>query len=267
MTTEPMMAQDVEVNQSLPSPVVFERSGEVRTTSRDVAELFGKNHRDVLRTMDALIHDAPELSEGGMRSFAQTPYIEPGTGQTYRQYEMTRDGFTLLAMGFTGKKALKFKLAYIEAFNRMETALRSRPAIDLNNPADLRMLLANYANDKMELQGKVASMETTVAAFDQIAVAHGSMPVTDASKHLGVGRAALFGFLRQNKWLYRRAGTNYDLAYQDKIEAGLMEHKVTTDHRPDGTDRIYTQARVTPKGLTRLAKLLQPTARLVTDAA
>ena len=261
------MAQEVEVNQSLPSPVVFERSGEVRTTSRDVAELFGKNHRDVLRAMDSLIQDAPELAEGGLRNFEQTPYIEPSTGQTYRQYEMTRDGFTLLAMGFTGKKALKFKLAYIEAFNRMEQALRNRPAIDLSNPADLRMLLANYANDKIELQAQVAAMETTVAAFEQIAEASGSMCPTDAAKHLGLGRNALFAFLRQNRWIYRRAGTSYDLAYQDKIEANLMEHKVTTVHHNDGTDRVHTQARITPKGLTKLAKLMQPTARLVSGAA
>lgn len=105
------------------SPIVFEREGQIRTTSREVAERFGKNHRDVLRAIDDLIKSEPSL-EGGLRSFAQTPFVEPSTGQTYRQYEMNRDGFSLLCMGFTGKPALRFKLDYIEAFNRMESMIQ-----------------------------------------------------------------------------------------------------------------------------------------------
>ncbi|MDN9006656.1 Rha family transcriptional regulator, partial [Staphylococcus aureus] len=64
------MAQEVEVNQS--SPVVFERGGEVRTTSRDVANLFGKEHRNVLRDIDVLIKDTGEAG-GGSLIFEHTP--------------------------------------------------------------------------------------------------------------------------------------------------------------------------------------------------
>ncbi len=252
------MAQEVEVNQSLPSPVVFERSGEVRTTSRDVAELFGKNHRDVLRAMDSLIQDAPELAEGGLRNFEQTPYIEPSTGQTYRQYEMTRDGFTLLAMGFTGKKALKFKLAYIEAFNRMEQALRHRPAIDLNNPSDLRMLLANYANDKIELQAQVADLTPKAEALDRIATADGSLCITDAAKALQMRPKDLFSYLQAHGWIYRRPNSSGYLGYQSKTNIGLLEHKMTTVLRADGSEKITEQVRITPKGLTKLSALIQP---------
>ena len=102
-------------------PVVFEKDGEAFASSRDVADVFEKNHRDVLRSIDDLISAAPEA----MRHFAQGYYQLESTGsQQHRCFEMNRDGFTLLAMGFTGSKALQWKLRYIEAFNAMEKQLQ-----------------------------------------------------------------------------------------------------------------------------------------------
>ena len=86
------------------------------TTSRQVAEHFGKRHDNVMRNIDALKTEASSF-------FIESSYKD-GTGRTLKQYLLTRDGFTLLAMGFTGSKALAFKLQYIEAFNTMESALR-----------------------------------------------------------------------------------------------------------------------------------------------
>lgn len=109
------------------------------TTSLIVAEVFGKRHDDVLRAIRALIEQAPELVSEHARKFAgMTVNIEVGQGAIRQSpaYTITRDGFMLLAMGFTGKKALNWKLAFIEAFNEMEAALRSQsaqpaaPAID-----------------------------------------------------------------------------------------------------------------------------------------
>jgi len=106
-------------------PVVILHDGKAVTTSLEVARYFGKNHRDVLRSIENLKTDLPE--DFRLRNFAQT-VIErsnPSGGEPIKSpaYELTRDAFTLLAMGFTGKTALAFKLAYIEAFNRMELEL------------------------------------------------------------------------------------------------------------------------------------------------
>ena len=81
-----------------------------------VAERFGKRHDNVYRDIENLlkIEDTPK------KYFIESRYQHPQNKQWYPEYLMTRDGFTLLAMGFTGKKALKFKLAYIEAFNKMD---------------------------------------------------------------------------------------------------------------------------------------------------
>lgn len=98
-----------------------------RTTSRIIAEAFDKEHRDVLRTIDGIVEKRPDLRA---RNFAHTEeVIKVGAAmRPMRFYEMDRDGFTLVAMGFTGEKALDWKLAFIEAFNRMEAALTEEAA-------------------------------------------------------------------------------------------------------------------------------------------
>lgn len=256
------MAQEVEVNQPLPSPIVFERGGEVRTTSRDVADLFGKRHDHILRDIANLIQSEPSLAQGGLPTFGDTPYIEASNGQTYRQYEMTRDGFTLLAMGFTGKKALKFKLAYIEAFNRMEAALRDRPVVDpmkaLNDPAAMRGLLLTYTEKVIELEAANAELAPKAQALDRIATADGSLCITDAAKALQMRPKDLFSYLQAHGWIYRRPNSSGYLGYQSKTNSGLLEHKMTTVLRADGSEKITEQVRITPKGLTKLSALIQP---------
>lgn len=89
------------------------------TTSRDVAEVFGKEHNKVLRDIREL-----ECSEGfRLSNFGQSSYTN-AQGKEQPCYQMTRDGFTLLVMGYTGEKAMQFKEAYIKAFNEMEKELK-----------------------------------------------------------------------------------------------------------------------------------------------
>lgn len=100
--------------------------GQPVTTSLKVAEVFGKLHKDVLRAIRNLESQIP--AEVSQRNFAPSSYEQPqpnGGTKLCLMYHITRDGFTLLAMGFTGKAAMQFKLAYIEAFNAMEAQLRA----------------------------------------------------------------------------------------------------------------------------------------------
>ena len=95
--------------------VAIDKDEKVVTSSLVVAETFGKEHYNVLRDIDKLKKDVVSFEE----MFVQTN-IPDAYGRGRRAYVMTKDGFTLLAMGFTGKKAMQFKLAYMEAFNEME---------------------------------------------------------------------------------------------------------------------------------------------------
>lgn len=88
-------------------------------TSLDVAETFKKRHADVLRDIENL-ECSNEFRE---RNFALSKYFVENNKRSYPLYYMTRDGFTLLVMGYTGEKSMKFKEAYIKQFNAMEKAL------------------------------------------------------------------------------------------------------------------------------------------------
>ena len=93
-------------------------------SSLTIAENFDKKHGDVLRDIHSISKDLPgEMRE---RNFALSQYegkTPTGGTRSYPMYLLTRDGFTLVAMGFTGKKALAWKVKYIQAFNAMERAL------------------------------------------------------------------------------------------------------------------------------------------------
>ena len=78
--------------------------------------MFGKRHDDVLRTIRKRLVEA---GDWGVRNFAETPYIDPQNGQTYSAYTMTKNGFVFLVQKFSGKKAVAFQIAYIEAFDAM----------------------------------------------------------------------------------------------------------------------------------------------------
>ena len=162
---------------SLPS--IYEYGGEPVTTSRAVAEQFGKEHRNVTQSIESIIAELnggvlkiqqTPTDNGGAPNFGETPTGNGGVpkigqtsedsqlnleyrngtrefaarnfflteytdtqGKRQKQYILTRDGFTLLAMGFTGAKAMQFKVAYINAFNRMEELIRGKGAGLLEN--------------------------------------------------------------------------------------------------------------------------------------
>ena len=99
--------------------LVFLENNQAITTSRNVAESFERNHQHVLEAIDNLTVENSTVKN----MFHETTYKNE-RGREYREIYMNRDGFTLLAMGFTGKKALEFKLKYIEAFNQMEKQLQ-----------------------------------------------------------------------------------------------------------------------------------------------
>lgn len=109
-------------NICAPAPVVSVVNNTVTALSTDVAKLFSKLHKDVLRSIRSLIEQAPSLNE---RNFALVE-VKDAKGENRPAYRMDRKGFVLLAMGFTGEVALKFKIAYIDTFDRMEEQLRKQ---------------------------------------------------------------------------------------------------------------------------------------------
>ncbi|MFR3686352.1 MAG: Rha family transcriptional regulator, partial [Enterococcus sp.] len=123
--------------------LVIMKDQQAVTTSLQVAETFGKQHKHVLEAIDELMIG---VAENSADLFYEDSYIHPQNKQAYRQIIMNRDGFTLLAMGFTGKSAIQFKLQYIRAFNQMDDHIKQQPQIP-DTPRGLA-LLALAANEE-----------------------------------------------------------------------------------------------------------------------
>lgn len=123
----------MKLTNIIPAPptcdLVEIENGQPVTTSLKIAELFGKNHKEVLRDIRDRI--SPNVSNDfTQRNFAPSSYAD-STGRNLPMYYLTRDGFTMVAMGYTGPKAMQFKEAYINEFNKMEAMLqKTRPNAD-----------------------------------------------------------------------------------------------------------------------------------------
>lgn len=98
--------------------------GQVVVSSRQIAENFGKHHKDVLDGIRGILNSAEKSAQWFM-----TDTYKDASGKSNPEYLMNRDGFSLLVMGFTGKKALEWKIKYIEAFNAMESEIKQGKAL------------------------------------------------------------------------------------------------------------------------------------------
>lgn len=101
--------------------IVNTTNGQLTVSSLQIAESFEKQHKNVVQSIENIKAENSAVTP----MFIENTY-KAGTGKAYKCYDITRDGFSLLVMGFTGKKALEWKLKYIEAFNLMETKLREQ---------------------------------------------------------------------------------------------------------------------------------------------
>lgn len=138
------------------------------TTSLQVAEDFGKRHDHVLRDIDEIKGATQNWGD----LFHETTYVHQQNKQKYRMYLMNRDGFTLLAMGFTGKEAIQFKLKYIEAFNKMEQIVHQPKVLSEKEQLRASMRLSLETSEEVEVL-KIEVHELKEKVENQITIDHG----------------------------------------------------------------------------------------------
>lgn len=221
------------------------------TSSLKVAEVFEKGHQHVLRDIDNLKRD---LSKFG-QMFAEG--TEPDSyGRDRRVYYMNRDGFTLLAMGFTGKEALKFKLKYIEAFNAMEAEIQNKRAKGYQKELtgeelmakallEAKSVLSNLKIRNSELTVENQIMKPKSDYFDELVDRNLLTNLTDTAKELGIKRKVLINFCLENRYLYRAQKKGTLMPYQKHVQEGLFELKECFNEKSTWKG---LQTMVTPKG-------------------
>lgn len=138
--------------------LVIMKDRQAVTSSLNVAENFEKRHDNTLRDIDQLKKDVLNFEEMFFEANEPDSY-----GRDRRVVYMNRDGFTILAMGFTGKKALQFKLKYIEAFNQMEDRIKQQIQIP-NTPRELALLALSAGE---ETNQRVDELDTRVADLEE----------------------------------------------------------------------------------------------------
>lgn len=130
-------------------------------------------------------------------------------------------------------------------------------AVPEETPEELALRAMTVLQATVERQkAQLALVQPKADALDRIAEADGSLNITEAAKALQVRPSDLFRWLSGNGWIYKRPGSANWLGYQARTQSLDLEHKVTTVTRPDGTDKVTEQVRVTAQGLTKLAKLM-----------
>jgi len=188
-----------------------------------------------------------------------TVFANPGEnyrgGRPAKEYAITLDMAKELSMVERNSKGKQARQYFLDCERRAKVAGLDPLAV-LSDPATLRGMLLSYSEKMLALEAGNEEMKPKAEALERIAIADGSLCLTDAAKCLQVRPKGLFGWLSQNHWIYRRAGGSGWLGYQDKLQRGLLEHKVTTVERSDGTVKVAEQVHVTPKGLAKLAETM-----------
>ena len=228
--------------------ILLEREdGTPVVSSRQVAENFEKNHRDVLRAVDKMKEDVRNFAQMFFESTEADSY-----GRNQRIYLMTRDGFTLLAMGFTGKKALEWKIKYIEAFNEMEEKLRNKtPQLSRSQLLATALIAAHEELEQKDKQ--IAEMKPKALFADAVSASQKSILIGELAKILSqngvsIGQNRLFDWMRTKGYLIKDPKrSDYNLPTQRSMELGLFEIKETTVQHSDHIS-VNRTPKVTGKG-------------------
>jgi phage antirepressor YoqD-like protein len=214
-------------------------------STREVAQLTGKSHDNVLR-------DARRLLEEGVLKSEETPYRHPQNGQSYPEFLLSQRDTLVLVSGYSSHLRAKI----IDRWQELEARVVAHVQIPQTFAEALR-LAADQAEQNLQLQHVIQKQAPKVAAIERLAAAGGAICITDAAKQLQVPPSKLFDWLEQNRWIFRRRGAKRWVAYQPRIAAGHMKHKVTSlkPNPETGVERAAFDPLVTPKGLARLAEL------------
>ena len=178
------------------------------TDSRNVANVFGKRHDNVIRDIESMKKDVLNFEEMFFDGTMPDSY-----GREQKVYFMNRDGFTLLAMGFTGSDAMKWKLKYIEAFNALEKAwntpeqVMARALKMANNTIDSLKNRCNFLGEQViEKQMQIEEMQPKATYYDLILQCKDLVSTTVVAKDYGMSAAKFNSLLHENGIQFKQGG-------------------------------------------------------------
>lgn len=228
---------------------IIERDGSLVVTSEAVAEGAGVQHKNVLELIGNNVTDFEEFGEV---AFETRPFQTAGGVQTRRVALLNEQQATLLmTYQRNTDRVRQFKKALVKAFFEMAQRLHA-PAVPQSLPDALRAY-ALEVEQRQALEARVAADAPKVHFADAVATSDTTILVGDLAKILrgngaDVGANRLFALLRDEGYLIRRQGSDWNMPTQRSMELGLFQIKESTHQQPDGTVRITKTPKVTGKG-------------------
>lgn len=227
--------------------LVIMKNKQAVTSSLQVAETFGKQHKHVLESIKNLVAE----NSAAKSMFAEGSY--ENRGKEYRMSYMNRDGFTLLAMGFNGKTALNFKLQYIQAFNKMEQQIinQAKDSYMIDDPIERAdrwkteyLERKHLAEENKQLRIPALLGNAVSASDDSVTI--GTFAKILRQKGIPMGQNRLFEWLRGHGFLIR-GGRRHNAPTQRAMELKVMEVRETVVNTNHGAVNKFTPL-ITGKG-------------------
>lgn len=201
---------------------VVNSNGQLVVSSVQVAENFGKRHTHVLEAIENI-----KTENSVVTSMFYEAWYQAGTGKKYKMYLMNRDGFSLLAMGFTGSKALEWKLKYIQAFNEMEKTIKEhRDSYMIEDPIERALKWAEEQKEKQKALKALEEAKPKVETYDALVNRESYVGIHEMAKLIGYPVNKMGAYLVQIGMVYRDRKDKYKYFPTEKFHAnGMVSYK------------------------------------------
>lgn len=232
---------------------IIQDGNDLFVTSLEIADKIGNEHKNVL----GLIKKKQDRLERKSRVAFQTQSIKTNGGMQNREVALLTERQAMLLMTFIRNNDVvdDFKEKLVDAFIAMKEKLSEKKIATLDprnlTTLDILAIAKQSEEERIRLAEENAILKPKADICDAITNQHGSVSVAQAAKTLNTGQKRLFQFLRENRWVTRK-----NEPYQDKIEAGLLDVKISSwEHHEKGIQEGITTL-VTGKGIAKLQVML-----------
>ncbi|WP_375633195.1 Rha family transcriptional regulator [Bartonella sp. MM97QHHN] len=217
-------------------------------SSREIAELCGKQHAHIMRDIRQMLGEL--YPEGGQSKFGST-YLDK-QGKPQNCYNLPKRECLILVSGYS----MTLRARIIDRWQELEKQVVT-PQIDYSSPQVMLGVLTYLKNENEQKDNIIANLKPKAMALESLQRHNGLFSLTEAAKILEMQPKQFILFLQKKGWVYRRAAGGNLLPYQDKIQKKLMDCPTITLQTASGIEKVIPCAKITAKGIGVLSQELK----------